>query len=308
MAKTVLILGGSGKIGTHAREAFAAAGWSVRLYDRKAGNMAQAARGVDVIVNGLNPPKYHDWDRLIPAITAQVMEAAQASGATVIIPGNVYNFGSAGGEWSETTPHEPNTRKGRIREEMEQAYRASGVRTIVLRAGNFIDPRRTDDVMGLVFLRRIAEGELTLVGDPDAMQAYCYLPDWARAAVSLAEIRHELASFEDIPFPGHAFSAEELRSFLSAHLGRPIRAKSFPWLAIRLTAPFWELAREMLEMRYLWSTSHTLSGAKLARLLPGFRPTSLDEVLLGSLRAQGETQEPSGSVSSNTRVPVGAMR
>jgi nucleoside-diphosphate-sugar epimerase len=283
MSKTVLILGGSGKIGTFAKEAFAQAGWTVRLYDRKAGNMLSAAEGVDVIVNGLNPPKYHDWDRLIPAITAQVLEAAKASGATVIIPGNVYNFGATGGEWSETTPHQPNTRKGRIRETMEQAYRDSGVRTIVLRAGNFIDPRRVDDVMSLVFLRSIERGKLTLVGDPAAKQAYCYLPDWARAAVSLAEIRAELQPFEDVPFPGHAFTADELRQFLSTHLGREVAITSFPWLVFQLTAPFWELAREMLEMRYLWSTSHTLSGQKLARLLPGFRSTSLNEVLVGSL-------------------------
>jgi nucleoside-diphosphate-sugar epimerase len=283
MAKTVLILGGSGKIGSYARDAFAEAGWTVRLYDRKAGNMVTAAEGVDVIVNGLNPPKYHDWDRLIPAITAQVIEAAKASGATVIVPGNVYNFGATGGEWSETTPHAPNTRKGRIREAMEQAYRASGVRTIVLRAGNFIDPRRVDDVMSLVFLRSIERGKLTLIGDPAAKQAYCYLPDWARAAVSLAEMRAELQPFEDVPFPGHAFTADELREFLSAHLGRPVAITSFPWWVFTLAAPFWELAREMLEMRYLWSTSHTLSGQKLARLLPDFRPTSLREVLVGSL-------------------------
>jgi nucleoside-diphosphate-sugar epimerase len=234
-------------------------------------------------VNGLNPPKYHDWARLVPAITAQVIQAAEESGATVIVPGNVYNFGATGGEWSEVTPHEPNTRKGRIREEMERAYRASGVQTIVLRAGNFIDPRGVDDVMSLVFLRGLRGGKLTLIGDPDAMQAYCYLPDWARAAVSLAEKRHELARFEDVPFPGHAFTSEELRRFLSAKLGRPIGTTSFPWWAMRLTAPWWELAREMLEMRYLWSTSHTLSGKKLQRLLPDFRATSLADVLTESL-------------------------
>ncbi|MEP2642354.1 MAG: epimerase, partial [Roseobacter sp.] len=45
------------------------------------------------------------------------------SGATVIIPGNIYNFGNRGGEFNEMTPQEPHTRKGRIRVDMEQAYR-----------------------------------------------------------------------------------------------------------------------------------------------------------------------------------------
>ncbi len=283
MTGTALILGSSGKIGSHAAEAFTRAGWNVRRYDRRSNDMVAAAQGVDVIVNGLNPPAYHDWARLVPAITRQVIEAAKASGATVIIPGNVYNLGAQGGEWSEHTPHAPSSRKGRIREQMEQAYRDAGVRTLVLRAGNFIDPNGNGDVMSMLLLRAIDGGKVTTAGDPDAMQAYCYLPDWARAAVALAEMRDQLESFEDIPFPGHSFTVNELRSFLSDAMGRSLKLSRFPWWAITLTAPFWELAREMREMRYLWSVSHTLSGEKLGRLLPDFRATGLHEVMLAGV-------------------------
>ena len=126
MTGTVLILGPSGKIGSHAARAFDAAGWEVRRY-RRGTDMTSAAQGVDVIVNGLNPPNYHDWARQIPAITAQVIAAARASGATVIVPGNVYVYGTAPGPWSETTAYAATTRKGRIRTEMERAYRDSGL-------------------------------------------------------------------------------------------------------------------------------------------------------------------------------------
>jgi len=283
MAKTALILGGSGKIGSHSSRAFHARGWTVRHYDRKSADMVRAARGVDIIVNGLNPPAYHDWARLIPAITKDVIAAAQASGATVIVPGNVYNIGAEGGEWSESTPHAPVSRKGVIREEMERAYEASGVRTVVLRAGNFIVPERTDDVMSLLLLRSLPSAKVTLAGAPGVQQAYCYVPDWARAAVLLAEIRDQLQPFEDIPFPGHAFTAEDLRLFLERELGRPIGFAKLPWWMFSLMAPFWELAREMLEMRYLWDTPHTLSGEKLRQLLPEYRPTALEEVLRGAI-------------------------
>lgn len=285
MAKTALILGVSGKIGRHSSAAFEAAGWQVRRFDRGREDMTEAARGADVIVNGLNPPKYHDWARLIPAITRQVIAAAQASGATVILPGNVYNLDDRGGEWSEATPHRPPTRKGRIREDAELAYRASGVRTLVLRAGNFIEPNGHDDTMALIYLRSIRSGKLVVAGDPAATLAYCYVPDWAAAAVALAEKRHELPTFEDVPFPGHAFSAAELRELLEAELGRPLTYSRLPWWLFAALAPFWELAREMLEMRYLWSLPHTLSGEKLARLLPDFRGTPLREVLRCSLPA-----------------------
>ncbi|MBI1418768.1 MAG: sugar nucleotide-binding protein [Limimaricola sp.] len=289
MTKTVLILGASGKIGSFAAEAFWNAGWTVRRYDRST-DMTAAAKGADVIVNGLNPPAYHDWAHIIPAITAQVIAAAKASGATVIVPGNVYNFAFRPGRttqtWDETTPQAPTTRKGRVRKEMEEAYAASGVRTIILRAGSFIAPGREDDTMGAILLRDLAKGKVTVPGRPDTRHAYTYLPDWARAAVMLAERRESLSRFEDIPMPGPHFTPVELKSALEAELGRKLRFGGFPWALMRLASPFWELAREMSEMKPLWFTSHRLGGAKFARLLPEFQPTPVANVMLSGLASQ----------------------
>jgi nucleoside-diphosphate-sugar epimerase len=297
VGKTVLILGSSGKVGARSAEAFAKAGWTVKRFDRKTGDLKRDAVGVDVIVNGWNPPAYHAWDRIIPEITRQVIAAAKASGATVIIPGNVYNLDSVGGTWSESTRHAPPTRKGQVRETMERAYEASGVQTIVLRAGNFIDPGRKDDAMSLLLLRSLQSGKLTSPGDPAALQAYCYVPDWAEAARQLAERRQTLRQFEDIPFPGYALSANELRDFYAKELSRPLKMALLPWWIFTMLAPFWELGREMAEMRYLYSLSHSLSAAKLTRLLPDFRPTPPEQALRaflpGSERGTSGLVQPS---------------
>lgn len=279
MQQTVLILGGSGKIGSHAAEVFWNAGWSVRHYDRKTGDMISAAKGADVIINGLNPPAYHNWERTIPEITDQVIAAAKASGATVIIPGNIYNYGNQPGVLDETTPHLAQTRKGRVRIAMEQAYRASGVQTIVLRAGNFIDPNGNGDIMSMLIMREIKKGRLTAAADPDTLQAYAFVPDWARAALALANKRHDLAQFEDIPFPGHAFTTADLERCVQRRTDQKIRVTRFPWWVMTALAPFWELAREMREMRYLYAMPHRIGSDKFDQLLPDFQPTDLDQVM-----------------------------
>lgn len=285
MQQTVLILGASGKIGSRSAEAFWNAGWTVRSYDRATGDMVAAAKGVDVIVNGLNPPAYHDWERTIPEITKQVIAAAQASGATVIIPGNIYNYGDQPGVLDETTPQNAHTKKGRVRIGMEEAYRASGVPTIVLRAGNFIDPAGNGDIMSMLVMRSITKGKLTSASAPDTLQAYAYVPDWARAAVQLAESRAQLDRFEDVPFPGHAFTINALQSVVQAKLDRPIKIDRFPWAIMTLLSPFWELAREMREMRYLFEMPHQIGATKFNRLLPDFAATPLEEVMLAGLPA-----------------------
>jgi nucleoside-diphosphate-sugar epimerase len=166
------------------------------------------------------------------------------------------------------------------------------VQTIVLRAGSFIDPAGNGDVMKTFLLREIGKGRLAQAGRPDTLHAYAYVPDWARAAAMLAERRDTLATFEDIPFPGHAFTAEDLRAELEAATGRRLRLAPFPWWLMRLAAPFWELARELGEMRYLWETSHALGSAKFTRLLPDFHPTDLQSVMRAGLPADVDPDQP----------------
>ena len=281
MPQKALILGASGHFGGQAARAFADAGWQIEVFKRGA-DMVAAAKGADLIVNGLNPPNYHAWDRLIPEITSAVLNAAKVSGATVLIPGNVYVFGTEPGPWNEATPHCAVARKGRIRAEMEARYRdaaAGGTRTILLRAGDFIDPDRTGGLFDRFVIGRAAKGVITAFGDPDAEHAWAYLPDMARAAVGLAETRDRLAAYEDVPFPGLAFSTRALARAVTEHTGRPMRIRRFPWWMLRAASPFWELARELTEMRYLYDHPHRLDGAKFGRLLPGFAMTPLAGVL-----------------------------
>jgi nucleoside-diphosphate-sugar epimerase len=285
--KTVLVLGANGLFGSHAVQAFGQAGWDVRRYQRGT-DMGRAAMGADVIVNGLNPPKYHNWAKLIPQITSQVIAAGQASGATVLVPGNVYPYGDQPAPWTPATPHRPVATKGRIRAEMEATYRqatAQGLRVIVLRGGDYMAPGHAGAVLNLVTLKALAKGRLTAMGDVAALRAYAYLPDMARAAVALAEIRATLPPFADVPFAGNTFSIAQLATALEGLIGGKLKIGQFPWWQISLLSPFWELARELRDMRYLYSTPHWMPVEPLQALLPDFRATPFDTILRAHLAA-----------------------
>lgn len=304
MAGTVLVLGASGLFGSQVALAFAAAGWDVRRYERGS-DMALAAQGADVIVNGLNPPMYHDWARLIPQITDQVIAAGLASGATVLLPGNVYAYGNQPGPWGPDTPHRPVARKGHIRAAMEASYRAAtarGLRVIVLRSGDFLDEAGKTTAMNMFHLRSLKAGKLTLGGAGHVQRAYAYLPDMARAAVALAERRKGLAAFADIPFAGLTFSMAELAQVLEAQMGRRLKRVQFPWWVMRLLGPFWELAREMSEMRYLYDTPHALDPAPLRALLPDLVVTPLPAVMAAHLRELGLNGSGQGDIRPDRAV------
>jgi nucleoside-diphosphate-sugar epimerase len=290
MTETALVLGASGGFGGQVALALQSAGWRVNRYQRGT-DMAAAARGAALIVNGLNPPGYHDWDRLIPQITASVIAAGRASGATVLVPGNVYPFGMQPGPWGPDTPHRPVSRKGRIRAEMEARYRqaaeSGGPRVILLRGGDFLLPEAPQMLMNRMILAKAAHGKITAMGPADVQHAYAYLPDMARAAVGLVALGNALPAYADIPFAGHNFTINDLAARVARLTGRPMRVTHFPLWFFTVVSPFWELARELREMLYLNRFPHAMDPAPLHRWLPEFRDTPLDGVIAAHLQALG---------------------
>lgn len=275
----VLILGASGRFGRNAAHAFEAAGWQVHAYDRKSDDMSKAAMGMDVIVNAMNP-SYEKWQAQVPRLTAQVIKAARASGATIILPGNVYNFGvNAPKTLNAKTPHAAQNPLGRVRVEIEQTYRASGVQVIILRAGDFIDTKPSGIWFDRTIIAKIDKGIFTYLGRMDAAHSWAYLPDLTRAAVALAEKRADLDTFEDIPFAGYTLTGEALAQALDVVTGRSLVRKRMSYFPMKTLSPFSKLMRHLVEMSYLWDMPHSLDNSRLDTLLPEFKGTPLHDAL-----------------------------
>jgi len=293
MQQTVLILGANGRFGRNAAEAFWNAGWAVRLFDRARDDLEHAARGADVIVAAWNP-LYPDWADQLPGLHSRIQAAAKASGATVIVPGNVYIFGAQTPlPWGPQSTHAASNPLGRLRIEMEQSYRRSGVRTIVLRAGDFIDTEASGNWLDKMILPKLGKGRLSYPGDLDAVHAWAYLPDLARAAVALAERRNDLAPFEDVGFAGYTLTARQMAGILSDIAGLDVSAQKMSWWPLHLTRPFWPMARCLIEMRYLWDLPHLLDGTRLNELCPGLPQTPVEE----ALRAAAAPWLPGGNAA-----------
>lgn len=299
--RTVLVLGATGRFGHAAIAAFAEAGWivhaqvrpgkkpscnraaktiSLDIHDHDA--LAAAAKDCSVIVNALNPP-YPQWALELPRMTKAVIAAAKASGATVMIPGNLYNYGSQmPNVLDRDTPHNADTRKGRLRIDMEAAYKAAagaGVQTIILRIGDFLDSRSTGNWFDTHLTTKLGKGKFVYPGNPDAIHAWGYLPDAARAMVGLADQRESLSNFEDVPFEGLNLTGNQLREAIAKTMARDIAIASFPWWLIRIVSAFSPLMRETLEMRYIWNVPHAVESKRLREIVPDFQPTPKDKIM-----------------------------
>lgn len=317
MNRSALVLGATGGVGRETARALLAHGWKVRALHRdparaqrrfpdlaqvewlegdalRAEQVLAAAASVSVIVHAVNPPGYKNWAGLVLPMLESSIAAARATGARLVLPGTVYNFGpQVPALVDESTPQQPTTRKGKIRVAMEQRLREAsqqGVPVLIVRAGDFFGPRAGNSwfSQGLVKPGRPLRS-VVYPGPHDAGHAWAYVPDLAETVARLLARANELEPFAVFHFRGHGFErGVEFAEAIRAAAGAPSApVRRFPWFALYVLAPFVETFREMLEMRYLWSQTLLLDNRKLVAFLGEEPHTPLAEALATTLTALG---------------------
>lgn len=320
MHETVLILGANGRFGRVAVHAFAEAGWQVIAQARKPlvdpgggrvrflglavtqqDAIVAASAGAAVIVNAMNP-LYTRWNTEALPLNANAIAIARALDATLMLPGNVYNYGSPiPAAIDEATPQRPTNRKGEIRCAMETAMRTGVPRSIVVRAGDFFGGPGAGSWMDQAIVKNLSRGKIVYPGPRNLQHAWAFLPDLARAFVLLAQTRAKLGPHESFHFPGHTVSGDALVAAITAAARRggilsattrPV-VKGIPWTLLRIAGIVSPMLRELASMSYLWRQPHRLCGDKLKRVIGDIPHTPLEAALgsaLAELKLSGEAR------------------
>jgi nucleoside-diphosphate-sugar epimerase len=152
--RTALVLGATGGIGGETAAAFSRHGWKVRAFTKTGipaadssgwewvqgdaldpASVVAAAGGASAVVHAVNPPGYTNWATLVLPMIENTIAAAKASGARILLPGTIYNYGpDAFPVLREESPQTATTHKGKIRialeKRLEDATR-NGVRVLI---------------------------------------------------------------------------------------------------------------------------------------------------------------------------------
>lgn len=315
--QTALVLGATGGVGGETAAGLLRHGWQVKALARDRAKAAAnrsvpagiewlqgdaldgdsvmaAARGAALIVHAVNPAGYRNWGRLVLPMIDNSIAAARASGARILLPGTVYNYGpDAFPVLREDSPQHPATRKGAIRVELERRLKEAGrenVRTIVLRAGDFFGPRPGNNWFSQALVKPGRPVRfITYPGAAGIGHAWAYLPDVAETFALLAEQESSLEAFAAYHFEGHWDpDGTAMTGAIAQALDRPgLKVKRLPWGLLRFVAPFNETVRELLEMKPLWSEPVRLENRKLLATIGHEPRTPLVEAVGATLRGIG---------------------
>ena len=312
-ARTALVLGATGGIGGETARALARHGWKIRALARggapagateewewvKGDAMDQAAvvaaaQGAQAIVHAVNPPGYKNWATLVLPMIENTIAAAKASGARILLPGTIYNYGpDAFPVLREDSPQRASTSKGKIRIALEAKLEAAaqeGARSLNLRLGDFFGPKTGGSWFSQALVK--PNQPVTAIQYPGRKgvgHSWAYLPDAGETFAKLMDREAELADFERFHFRGYwdADGTQMIAAIRKAAGNQAIPVRPLPWWIFRLASPFQETMRELSATRPLWETPIQLENTKLVRFLGNEPHTPLETAVEVTLRGMG---------------------
>lgn len=311
--RTALVLGATGGIGSETAAALARRGWNIRALSRTGRPVGdttawewvtgdamnpdaviRAASGVGAIVHAVNPPGYRNWSQLVLPMIDHTVAAARASGARVLLPGTIYNYGpDAYPALREDSPQRATTHKGTIRVALERKLEDAsleGVRSLIVRFGDFFGPKTGSSWFSQGMVR---PGQpIRSVSNPGQRgvgHGWAYLPDAGETFARLLDREEELETFARFHFRGHwDADGTQMVAAVRRAVGNPaLRAAPFPWPVLVVGGLFNESMRELAAVRPLWRSPTELDNARLVAFLGEEPHTPWDQAVKTSLIGLG---------------------
>jgi nucleoside-diphosphate-sugar epimerase len=288
---------GKGPVGSTLTDRLVAAGHDVRVLSRSGGRstdrvehvaldasdpaaLTAAARGAAVLYNCANPP-YSRWAEQWPPVADALLTAAEATGAVLVVMGNLYVYGPVDGPMTEDLPLAARGTKGRVRVAMwEQAlarHRAGSLRMTEARASDFVGPRvvATGYLGERAVPRLLAGRSVQHIASPDQPHSWTSVDDVARTLEVLGADRRAWGRAWHVPTAPAVTYRQAVEGLCRAAGVPPVRVTQLPHLALRAAGLVSPTLRELEETRYQFTRPYVLDSSAATATF-GLEPTPLE--------------------------------
>lgn len=235
------------------------------------------------------------WKTVWPKAMTNIVEGCTAADARLVFIDNLYQLGPQTASRTEDMPLTSYGEKPAILAEVTRIWQRSGVRVAALRCTDFYGPGVAVSHLGALAFGEIARGKpAQLLVPADTPHDYAYVPDIARAAVTL--IGADDADFGQVwNMPcAPTRTTRALLTIGAAAAGRRLRVWSVPLALLRPLGLFYRFAKEVADVGFTWDRAYVVNGAKFMRRF-AFQPTPFEIGVPETVRAFAEAGSQQGS-------------
>jgi nucleoside-diphosphate-sugar epimerase len=295
MALHVIV--GAGPVGTATANLLAENGEQVRLVTRRgtgpehpaiervkadasdAEQLSKLTAGAVALYNCANP-QYHQWLTDWPPLAASLLAAAESSGATLTIAGNLYGYGPVTGPITESTPLAATHPKLKLRADMWRdalaAHEAGRIRATEVRGSDYIE---ANSIITAVLAKPLRAGKRAFAPFPlDVPHSWTSVADVARTLVTVATDERALGKAWPVP-TNPPLTIRELATRFTKALGLPAaKVTSLPYPVLWTAGVFNPFIKELRATHYQFARPFVLDSTITERTF-GLTPTDLDTAL-----------------------------
>lgn len=244
--------------------------------------LARAAEGAAVVYNCANPGDYTQWEHTWPPLAAALLTAAERTGATYAITGNLYPYGPVDGPMHEGLPDAATDHKGVLRASLwadaRAAHDAGRVRVVEVRASDYLGPGiGANGHVTRVLPAALRGRAVWMVGRTDLPHTFTDVLDVARTLVAAAEDERAHGRTWMVPSNAPRTQRQALTDVLAA-AGKPaVPVHRMPAALFRVGGLVSPMLRELADLTYQWTAPYVVDDRE-SRSHFGIEPTPWDEV------------------------------
>jgi len=231
---------------------------------------ARACDGATVVFGCVGLPGYDGWPELWPPLMDGMLHGAERAEAPFIFMDNLYMYGPVDVPRTEDMALTDYGNKPAVRAKItrmwQDAHAAGRVQVAAVRASDFYGPGVTLAALGDYTVGRMSRGKAAQVfGDPDQLHAFTYVPDIARALVSVADGGDDaLGQAWHVPNAPTRTMRELLVTF-AGHLDVDLKVQALRPPMMTLIGLFDKQVREAKEMLYQWDRPFLVDHSKFGQ-------------------------------------------
>ncbi len=282
-----IVIIGYGAVGRATARALAERGSSVRVAQRNrpadlpagstfvscdvldAGTVARAVEGASQVVMAVGfPYDRRVWREAWPRAMANVLAACEAAGARMVFVDDLYMLGPQDAPLREDMPLTSKGAKPAIRAAVTRLWLAATgrVRVAALRIPDFYGPGVGVSHIGDTGFGRLARGKAALLlAPPDTPHDFAFVPDVARAVVTLLEAPDDAyGQAWNMPC-APTRTPREILALGAAALGVQPRVTAIPLRSLPLLGLVAPFLREVADVGFCWDRPYRVDASKFTR-------------------------------------------
>ncbi len=250
--------------------------------------VAQAVEGAAQVVLAVGfPYDARVWRTAWTRTMANLLAACATAKARLVFIDNLYQLGPKSEPRHEDMALSDAGEKAAILAEVTRLWQAarSSVRVAALRCPDFYGPGVGNSHLGAFALGELAKGRpAQLLVPPDMLHDFAYVPDIARAAVTLLDAPDDaFGQAWNMPC-APTRSPRDLLAIGAATLHRKLRIWAVPLWLMRPLGLVYRMAREVVDVAFTWDRPYLVDGGKFTRRF-GFVVTPFEVGMMTTARA-----------------------